>query len=297
MQITCGGSPIASTDCHARRRLRVVLAAAPLAIAALVGAAGQLWADGAVAVGTTGNVVADGIAFGMVVDVPKATAAATAVQRCRTFHARAAADRCKVVATFSGACFAVAYDPKPGTPGAGWGVGPDQDTADAKAIAMCEAAAGSARKGYCRVETGGCDTTGQTEALLGGKASEKGGEKAPAERQQADPPANPPAANPPVQAKAAPDTKPARTPEAKAPAGGAPFLPLGTFVIVAAAYAMGQLVRGKLKAGFAERQILTGGGLAVGAAVAVKLLDMTGIGSLIELVLTGLAGLAIAVFA
>ena len=138
--------------------------AAILAVLLLPGAGGSAWADGALAVGSTGDVVRDGIAFGMVVDEPKATAAATALKRCRTFKARAAAERCSVVATFSGECFAVAYDPKPGTPGAGWGIGPDQTTANGKAIAMCEETAGAERKGYCRVESAGCDTAGPAGA-------------------------------------------------------------------------------------------------------------------------------------
>jgi len=133
--------------------------AAMFATAVLVGGAARSWADGAVAVGSTGNVVRDGIAFGMVVNEPKETAAETAVKRCRTFKARAAAERCKVVATFSGECFAVAYDPQPGTPGAGWGIGPDQDAANRKAIGMCEETAGPGRKGFCQVESAGCDTT------------------------------------------------------------------------------------------------------------------------------------------
>ena len=138
--------------------------AAVLALPLLPGAAGSAWADGALAVGSTGDVVRDGIAFGMVVDEPMATAAATALKRCRTFKARAAAERCSVVATFSGECFAVAYDPKSGTPGAGWGIGPDQATANGKAIAMCEETAGPERKGYCRVESAGCDTGGPAGA-------------------------------------------------------------------------------------------------------------------------------------
>jgi hypothetical protein len=143
-------------------RAVVLLGAAALAAAAaLAGVSPHSWADGALAVGTTGDVVKDGIAFGMVVNEPKEKAAETAVKRCRTFHARAAAERCKLVATFSGECFAVAYDPKPGTPGAGWGIGPDQLAANLKAIAMCEQTAGPARKGFCQVESGGCDETGK----------------------------------------------------------------------------------------------------------------------------------------
>jgi hypothetical protein len=131
-------------------------------------------ADGALAVGTTGDVVKHGIAFGMVVDEPKDTAAATALKRCRTFKAREAAERCQVVATFSGQCFAVAYDPKSGTPGAGWGVGPDQATANGKAIAMCEETAGAGRKGYCQVESAGCDTSGPAGAKDAPQKTEPG---------------------------------------------------------------------------------------------------------------------------
>jgi Domain of unknown function (DUF4189) len=142
-----------------------LLGLATLAVPALLGAAPpRSWADGAVAVGSTGDVVKDGIAFGAVVNEPKEGAAEAAIRHCRTFQARAAAERCKVVATFAGECFAVAYDPKPGTPGAGWGVGANQFLANQKAIAMCEETAGSARRGQCQIETGGCDVGGPPDA-------------------------------------------------------------------------------------------------------------------------------------
>src|SRR5262245_39749716 len=145
-----------------------LLGAAACAAAILLGAGARAWADGALAVGSTGDVVGDGIAFGMVVDVPKEKAADEAVRRCRTFKAQTAADRCKLVATFSGECFAVAYDPQPGTPGAGWGIGRDQATANRNAIAMCEETAGPSRKGFCRVESAGCDGQAGTAAPMHG---------------------------------------------------------------------------------------------------------------------------------
>lgn len=141
---------------HERRSL---LGAAALGLVLQIGTGAGARADGALAVGSTGNVVKHGIAFGMVVNVPADKASETALTRCKTFKAREAADRCKVVATFSRECFAVAYDPQPGTPGAGWGVGKDQLAANTKALAMCEETAGPARRGYCQVETGGCDTS------------------------------------------------------------------------------------------------------------------------------------------
>ena len=118
-------------------------------------------ADGAVAVGSTDDVVKHGIAFGMVVNEPKEKAAEIALARCRAFDgsSRAAIANCKVVAAFSRECFAVAYDPKSGTPGAGWGVGKDPIEANQKAMTMCGSTAGPQRKGFCEVKSWGCDTS------------------------------------------------------------------------------------------------------------------------------------------
>jgi hypothetical protein len=138
------------------------LAGAALLAAALHAGAGRVaLADGAVAVGSTGNVVKHGIAFGLVADEPKEKAADLALARCRAFvkgSSPEATAQCKVVAVFSRQCFAVAYDPQPGTPGAGWGVGKDQIDANQNAMKMCEATAGPARARFCQVESGACDT-------------------------------------------------------------------------------------------------------------------------------------------
>jgi Domain of unknown function (DUF4189) len=137
---------------------RILLGAALLAAAAFGRGA---MADGAVAVGTTGNVVKHGIAFGMVANEPKEKASELALARCRAFvkgSSPEATAQCKVMATFSRECFAVAYDPQPATPGAGWGVGTDQIDANNKAMKMCEATAGPGRARFCQVESGGCDT-------------------------------------------------------------------------------------------------------------------------------------------
>ncbi len=134
-----------------------------LAIAAALLLTGEgAVADGAVAVGSTGNVVTHGIAFGMVANEPKEKAADMALARCRAFvkgSSLQATAQCKVVATFSRECFAVAYDPQPATPGAGWGVGKDQIYANLAAMKMCEATAGPGRARFCQVESGGCDTS------------------------------------------------------------------------------------------------------------------------------------------
>jgi Domain of unknown function (DUF4189) len=138
-----------------------LIGAALVAAALAWGPGREAAADGAVALGTTGDVVKHGIAFGLVTDEPKEKAAELALTRCRAFvkgSSVEATTRCKVVATFSRECFAVAYDPQPGTPGAGWGVGKDQIEANLKAMRMCEETAGKARAQFCRVETGACDS-------------------------------------------------------------------------------------------------------------------------------------------
>jgi hypothetical protein len=138
-----------------------LIGAALVAAALAWGPGRQALGDGAVALGSTGDVVKHGIAFGLVTDEPKEKAAELALTRCRAFvkgSSPEATARCKVVATFSRECFAVAYDPQPGTPGAGWGVGKDQIEANMKAMRMCEASAGPGRARFCRVETGACDS-------------------------------------------------------------------------------------------------------------------------------------------
>ncbi|HEX5999023.1 MAG TPA: DUF4189 domain-containing protein [Hyphomicrobiaceae bacterium] len=260
-----------------------LLVAAALAAASL-SPTSDARADGAIAVGSTGNVVKDGIAFGMVVDKSKEEAETLAVQRCRTFKAPAAANRCKVIATFAGECFAVAYDPKPATPGAGWGIGSTQDDANAKAIAMCEQTAGSARKGYCRVESGGCDTTGRKQSLTPGTqgaadAILDGGPHAKLAVNAQAPQVVPPPAQPIAGGERA------------TPRAGSPLLPLGALAGVALAYGLGQYLRGKIKPGITERQLLTGGGLAVATAIAVKLLDMAGTDLLASIAVAALAAL------
>jgi hypothetical protein len=328
----------------------LVVAALATALAGVVRE--RAWADGAIAVGSTGNVVRDGIAFGMAVDVSKDAAGDIAVKRCRTFEAKVAAERCQVVATFSGECFAIAYDPKPGTPGAGWGIGPDQLAANRKAVAMCEQSAGPARKGYCQVERFGCDTTGPKPAAKPGAEGGQTDTAPEAPKPDAKPDAKPDTKPAPgVDARAIPDTqrakdareanaskeakdakeeatntKPNATAEAPPPpvadpapkaevepkieakpkagpaetkggSAAAPLLPVLALAGVGVAYAVGQHLRGRLKGGVAERQILTGSALAVAAAIAIKLLDMAGAGHTAAAALAGLIALGAALLA
>jgi hypothetical protein len=142
-----------------RRKLLGMLAAAA-AVPVIIGD-GAI-ADGAVAVGSTGDVVKHGIAFGSAVDEPKEKAAELALARCKAFVKGSSVEataNCKVVATFSRQCFAAVYDPQSGTPGAGWGVGKDAIEANKKAMQMCAATAGPGRAKFCQLGSWGCDTS------------------------------------------------------------------------------------------------------------------------------------------
>lgn len=116
-------------------------------------------AEGALAVGSTGDVVADGIAFGYAVKYDsRSEARDAALKRCREYReAPKAADRCKVISSFTGTCMAIAMDPKAGTPGVGWAIAEDAAAAEDQAIAICEATAGRDRRGACKVDTSRCD--------------------------------------------------------------------------------------------------------------------------------------------
>jgi len=124
-------------------------------------------ADGALAVGLPADVVHYGFASGFRLNAPDmATARTGAIQGCqKSVGASDAAKKlCKVIATFHNQCFAIAIDPKNGTPGVGWSIAENQDMADKQAIAQCRTTAGPDRQEFCVVmkDRGinrGCDGT------------------------------------------------------------------------------------------------------------------------------------------
>lgn len=132
-----------------------------LGLNALITASTQAAAFGALAIGTTGNVAADGMAVGGGINYPTSDAAiASAMEVCRTEPGiPKATAQCKIVGTFSGKCYAAAFDPKSGTPGAGWAIEPDRASAEKQALANCQATAGKDRSQFCKVDapTVGCD--------------------------------------------------------------------------------------------------------------------------------------------
>ncbi len=116
-------------------------------------------ADGALAVGSTANVIKDGIAVGTAINYGSADEALqAALNRCRGYKpAPKAAALCQSVGTFKGECYAVSFDPKDGTPGAGWAIAPSKDLAEARAMANCQITAGADRREFCKIAELKCD--------------------------------------------------------------------------------------------------------------------------------------------
>jgi Domain of unknown function (DUF4189) len=111
-------------------------------------------ADGAVAVGLPSDVARDGFAVGHQVNAPDMeTARKEAIAGCqRSIGASEKAKTlCKIVATFQNQCFAVAIDPKDGTPGVGWAIEQDSTLAEKEAVAQCRTTAGTGREQFCVV--------------------------------------------------------------------------------------------------------------------------------------------------
>jgi hypothetical protein len=142
-----------------RTAQRILLAAALLA--GVLARADLAAANGALAVGEPQNIAAEGYAYGFALDQPSSEkAGAEALRDCRTPTPgidRRAQALCKVVQAFKNQCFAVAMDPKDGTPGVGWAVEGDKDAASRAALAKCAATAGEDRRDACEVTHSGCD--------------------------------------------------------------------------------------------------------------------------------------------
>lgn len=136
--------------------LRIGKLAAAAALLALIGA-GNAAADGAIAMGSTGNVSQDGVAYGYVGNRTPSDAVRVAMETCRAYNAPSAAAQCMVVARFRDECIAVANDPQPGTPGTAWAVHPVRAVAEQRALDGCRATAGAGRRQHCRLDRTICD--------------------------------------------------------------------------------------------------------------------------------------------
>jgi uncharacterized protein (DUF1501 family) len=133
-----------------------------LGLTAVIGSSTRVMAIGALAIGSTGNVAVDGFAIGGTANKPtRDEAIAAALKTCRSQpDVPKAAARCRIVRTFRQKCYAAAFDPKHGTPGVGWGLGPDRVTAIKQAMKYCQASAGKDRAQFCKVQVDitNCDT-------------------------------------------------------------------------------------------------------------------------------------------
>ena len=128
-----------------------------VALVVLAGAAAR--ADGALAVGSTGDVAKDGIAIGTSINYKSPEAAEqAALEKCRDYKpAPKAAAQCRSVGSFKAECYAISFDPKDGTPGAGWAMAATKALAEQRATANCQITAGESRRDFCRIEESKCD--------------------------------------------------------------------------------------------------------------------------------------------
>lgn len=137
----------------------------PFVLSALVSlplmiSAGSARADGALAVGLPEEGAQEGFAYGFATGYGAGEAERRAVAQCRKSRGSASRDvrdLCRVVETFSSGCVAMAMDPKNGTPGVGWGLGPDRVTAERRAITACHETAGEGRRLSCKIDAWSCE--------------------------------------------------------------------------------------------------------------------------------------------
>jgi hypothetical protein len=114
-------------------------------------------AEGAMALGVTGNITKDGYAIGININSSSETEARdAALKYCKSHGSDVARAKCEIFATFHGQCAAEAEDPQPGTPGAGWAIAADKAAAEKMAMTNCLATAGD-RGSFCKVVTSVCD--------------------------------------------------------------------------------------------------------------------------------------------
>src|SRR5262245_61490890 len=132
--------------------VRGFLAGAAICAALHIGAPAVL-AEGAIAIGSSGNFAKDGFAFGGAINKSSTDEASEqALATCKKYEgAPKMAAICRVVMTFSRECYALAFDPDPGTPGVGWAIADDKVKAEDRAQRNCEATAGATRRRFCKV--------------------------------------------------------------------------------------------------------------------------------------------------
>ena len=117
---------------------------------------------GALAVALPADVAKSGFSYGYSNNnTDDAHAQAAALNACRTTKDAAndvnLRSLCKVVLNYSNKCIAVSMDPQAGTPGVGWALANDLQTAERQALAKCQDTAGPGRRAACVVDHSACD--------------------------------------------------------------------------------------------------------------------------------------------
>ena len=121
---------------------------------------GTARSDGALVLGIPPDIAGDGFSYGYRVNADnRRQARETAFKACsdNKVAPESARKLCAVVADFRNECVALAMDPKDGTPGYGFGIAADKDTAEDRAMAFCRATAGKSRADFCKIDAVACD--------------------------------------------------------------------------------------------------------------------------------------------
>jgi hypothetical protein len=137
-----------------------LMAWAALAAMAWAVGCGAAQAEAAIAIGSSGDFAKDGFAFGAAINKANTEdARESALMTCRKYEgAPKMATLCRVFFTFSHECYALAFDPQAGTPGVGWAIAADKETADERALKNCQITAGPNRRDFCKINQSFCDT-------------------------------------------------------------------------------------------------------------------------------------------
>ena len=136
------------------------IALSATAIGLILGMPQAALAEGAIAIGASGDFARDGFAFGASINKTSADdAGQQALATCRKYEgAPKMAAICKVVFHFSHECYALSFDPKAGTPGVGWAIAADKETAEERALKNCQVTAGPDRRDFCKINQSFCDS-------------------------------------------------------------------------------------------------------------------------------------------
>ncbi len=130
-----------------------------LSLCAAALSAAPAGADGAIAMGQTDSISANGLAFGAHYnDFDPSRIAVQAMAECTLSPASDTAHKaCKIIGTFSDQCFSLAQDSKTAPHGVGLSLAENRKRADILAMEQCRKMAGAATAKACAVLRGGCD--------------------------------------------------------------------------------------------------------------------------------------------